>query len=164
MNEEKMIAIAKECGFAAAAFMDVKDLVIVPEYRKYCEMNLCHCYDVNPYCPPASGTVEEMTERVNAHARVLVLQTEVDNDKMLNPETGKDAKVAHNRMGDVLLERLVEECGIRPGDILRMSAGPWSQSSCMSAYCVDAQKMADAVGMLCWAKDGKSRFFSQILF
>ena len=35
---------------------------------------------------------------------------------------------------------------------------------CMSAYCVDAQKMADAVHMKCWANDGKIRYFSLILF
>ena len=29
-----------------------------------------------------------------------------------------------------------------------MSAGPYKHNSCMSAYCVDAQKMADAAGML----------------
>jgi len=34
----------------------------------------------------------------------------------------------------------------------------------MSAYCVDAQKMAEAAGMLCWTDDGMVRYFSQILF
>ena len=45
-----------------------------------------------------------------------------------------------------------------------MSAGPYKHHSCMSAYCVDAQEMADAVGMICWGHDGKIRYFSQILF
>ena len=49
-------------------------------------------------------------------------------------------------------------------DILIMSAGPYKHNSCMSAYCVNAQKMADAVNMLCWTDDGKIRYFSQILF
>ena len=40
-----------------------------------------------------------------------------------------------------------------------MSAGPYKHNSCMSAYCVDAQKMADAVGMLCWTSDGMIRYF-----
>ena len=42
--------------------------------------------------------------------------------------------------------------------------GPYRHHSCMSAYCVDAQEMADAVGMTCWGKDGKVRYFSQVLF
>ena len=45
-----------------------------------------------------------------------------------------------------------------------MSAGPYKNCSCMSAYSVDAQKMADAVGMVCWADDSDVRFFTQILF
>ena len=49
-------------------------------------------------------------------------------------------------------------------DLLIMSAGPYKHHSCMSAYCVDAQEMADAVGMICWGHDGKIRYFSQILF
>ena len=49
-------------------------------------------------------------------------------------------------------------------DLLMMGAGPWKHASCMSAYCVDAQKMADAVHMKCWANDGKIRYFSLILF
>ena len=51
-----------------------------------------------------------------------------------------------------------------PKKILIMSAGPYKHNSCMSAYCVDAQKMADAAGMLCWTDDGMVRYFSQILF
>ena len=45
-----------------------------------------------------------------------------------------------------------------------MGAGPWKTASCMSAYCVNAQKMADFVGMKCWENDGKTRYFSLILF
>lgn len=47
-------------------------------------------------------------------------------------------------------------------DILIMTAGPYKHNSCMSAYCVDAQKMADAAGWLCWENDGMLRYFSQI--
>ena len=47
-------------GFSGAAVMDTKELVFVPEYRTFCEENLCGCYNLNPACPPASGTGEEM--------------------------------------------------------------------------------------------------------
>lgn len=58
-----LIEEAKKLGFSDAAIMDTKDLVFVPDYRMYCEQNLCGCYNVNPACPPESGTVEEMKER-----------------------------------------------------------------------------------------------------
>ena len=164
INEELIIKKALDSGFNAAAFMDAADLLVVPDYRKYCEMNLCGCYGTNPLCPPASGTVEEMTARIRACSRVLVLQTVVENSSMENPKSGRDAKIAHNNMADSLIDYLKSDLGIKPEDMLRMSAGPWKQSSCMSAYCVDAQNMADKIGMDCWKDDGKSRFFSEILF
>ena len=55
-------------------------------------------------------------------------------------------------------DSLFESCSVF------MSAGPYKNCSCMSAYSVDAQKMADAVGMVCWADDSDVRFFTQILF
>ena len=58
---------AKALGFTQAALMPVSELVIVPEYRMFCEENLCGNYNVLPACPPASGTVEEMTARVRQH-------------------------------------------------------------------------------------------------
>ena len=64
-----------------------------------------------------------------------------------------------------MTEKLAEEMKkAGHSDILIMSAGPYKHNSCMSAYCVDAQKMADAVGMECWKNDDMNRFFSQILF
>ena len=49
---------AKALGFTQAALMPVSELVIVPEYRMFCEENLCGNYNVLPACPPASGTLE----------------------------------------------------------------------------------------------------------
>ena len=36
-----LIKEALSMGFADAAIMDTKDLVFVPEYRQFCEDNLC---------------------------------------------------------------------------------------------------------------------------
>ena len=33
--------LAKELGFGEAAILPVNDLVVVEEYRKYCEENIC---------------------------------------------------------------------------------------------------------------------------
>ena len=51
-------ALAKEAGFTDAAYLPVRELVVVPEYRRFCEQNLCGNYGVLPACPPRSGTVE----------------------------------------------------------------------------------------------------------
>ena len=53
-----LIEEAKALGFSDAAVISTDQLVFVPEYRVFCEDNLCGNYDKNPACPPQSGTVE----------------------------------------------------------------------------------------------------------
>ena len=147
---------AKALGFSDAAVMDTDNLVFMPEYRVFCEENACGNYDKNPACPPESGTVEEMKARALKYEKTLVLQT--TQDSLMDY---KKAKLFHNKLTEQLSEKM-KEAG--KTDILIMSAGPYKHNSCMSAYCVNAQKMADAVNMLCWTDYGKIRYFSQILF
>lgn len=157
-GEKKMNLIeeAKALGFSDAAVISTDQLVFVPEYRVFCEDNLCGNYDKNPACPPQSGTVEEMKEHALKYEKTLILQTMQDG--LMDY---KKAKLSHNKLTEQLAEKMKEE-GIT--DLLIMSAGPYKHNSCMSAYCVDAQKMADAAGMLCWTSDGMIRYFSQVLF
>lgn len=151
-----LIEEAKALGFSDAAVISTDQLVFVPEYRVFCEDNLCGNYDKNPACPPQSGTVEEMKEHALKYEKTLILQTMQDG--LMDY---KKAKLDHNKLTEQLAEKMKEE-GIT--DLLIMSAGPYKHNSCMSAYCVDAQKMADAAGMLCWTSDGMIRYFSQVLF
>ncbi len=71
------------------------------------------------------------------------------------------AKKRQNLLTELLMEQLRAD-GLT--DLLMMGAGLWKHVFCISSYCVDAQKMADAVGMKGWADDGKIRYFSLILF
>ena len=155
-----LIKEALSMGFANAAIMDTKDLVFVPEYRQFCEDNMCGNYNLVPACPPACGTVEEMRERAMKYEKALVLQT-VLKDPLMDPVLFKQAKHAQNILTEQLAKWMQEN---GKEDVLIMSAGPYKNCSCMSAYSVDAQKMADAVGMVCWADDSDVRFFTQILF
>lgn len=161
MNEAKIVEEAVQMGFSGAAFIPAAELTVVPEYRKYCEMNLCHRYNVHPACPPQCGTVEEMSARMRKFQRVLVLQTVCENSLAADREGAMRAKREHNKRAERLLRKILSE---ETAEYLCMSAGPWKNGSCMSAYCIDAQKMAEAAGMTCWTDDGKTRFFSQILF
>ena len=155
-----LIKEALSMGFANAAIMDTKDLVFVPEYRQFCEDNLCGNYNLVPACPPACGTVEEMHEKAMKYEKALVLQT-VLKDPVMDPVLFKQAKHAQNILTEQLAKWMQEN---GKEDVLIMSAGPYKNCSCISAYSVDAQKMADAVGMVCWADDSDVRFFTQILF
>ena len=152
---------AKALGFTQAALMPVSELVIVPEYRVFCEENLCGNYDVLPVCPPMSGTVEEMTANMRRYQTALVLTIETTPNCYTDKAEQKAAKRAQNILTEQLMDQMRAD---GQTDLLMMGAGPWKTASCMSAYCVDAQKMADAVHMKCWENDGKIRYFSLILF
>ena len=90
------------------------------------------------------------------YEKTLVLQTMQDYEMDY-----KKAKLHHNQLTEHLAEKM-KETG--KTDILIMSAGPYKHNSCMSAYCVDAQKMANVAGMKCWTDDDYIRYFSEILF
>ena len=76
-----LIKEALSMGFADAAIMDTNViLVFVPEYRQFCEDNLCGNYNLVPACPPACGTVEEMQAKALKYEKALVLQTVLNVD------------------------------------------------------------------------------------
>ena len=154
------VQLAKDFGFTDAALLPVADLVVVPAYR-CCEENLCGNYDVLPVCPPMSGTVEEMTANMRRYQTALVLTIETTPNCYTDKAEQKAAKRAQNILTEQLMDQMRAD---GQTDLLMMGAGPWKTASCMSAYCVDAQKMADAVHMKCWENDGKIRYFSLILF
>ena len=107
---------AKELGFSNAAIMDTQKLIFKPEYRRFCEENQCGCYNVNPACPPESGTVESMKQRALAYEKTLILQTIQSRHSDY-----KKAKLAHNKLTEQLASK-IEESGNR--NLLIMSAGP----------------------------------------
>ena len=154
-------AMAKAAGFTGAAVLPVRELVVVPEYRRFCAQNLCGNYGVLPVCPPMSGTVEEMTADMRQYQTALILMIETTPVDYWDMAEQKAAKKHQNLLTEQLMEQMRAD-GLT--DLLMMGAGPWKHASCMSAYCVDAQRMADAVHMKCWADDGKIRYFSLILF
>ena len=155
------ISSAKQLGFTDAALLPVEALVVVPEYRAFCEQNLCGNYGVLPACPPMSGTVEEMTANMRRFGTAMILMIETTPADLRDTAEQKAAKRRQNLLTEQLMAAMRAD-GMT--ELLMMGAGPWKNASCMSAYCVDAQKMADAVHMTCWANDGKIRYFSLILF
>ena len=102
-----------------------------------------------------------MTARVRQYETALVLMVEHTPKDYTDRQEQKAAKRHQNELTEQLIGRMHEN---GTTDTLMMGAGPWKTASCMSAYCVNAQKMADFVGMKCWENDGKIRYFSLVLF
>lgn len=163
MNKERIYEIAEAAGFEKAACIGTEELFFVPEYRIYCEQNLCGNYGNNYACPPHCGTPQEMEEKVKAYKHALVFQTCALADDPYSNEETKPLKRAHTQMTLEVLKELKAEgldkdgfpimCG--PCNFCKtcgqVSGKPCVNEemcfSCLSAYCIDAGKMAEACGM-----------------
>lgn len=177
ITEEEMRALAKADGFTNAAVVPVSKLVFEPELRKYCEENICGNYGKNYSCPPFCGTPEEMRKKTEKYSQAWVFQTIVNVGSWENHEKIKEVKADHNRRSRSLIGKLKEE-GI---DGLPMLAGPCGTcgkcagyegqacrypeevASCISAYCLKAEKMAEDAGIPYWCGEGVVAFFSLYL-
>lgn len=98
---------------------------------------------------------------IRRYQKALILIIETTLADYRDTVEQRAAKMRQNLLTELLMEQLRAD-GLT--DLLMMGAGLWKHVFCISSYCVDAQKMADAVGMKGWADDGKIRYFSLILF
>lgn len=177
--EEKILRLAWESGFSAVSIIDTKDFIFVPEYRRFCEENRCGNYGKNYGCPPVCGTPEEMRDKVLCYKRGLVLQSKRTMKNVFDPVETKRLKKEHTAL-TLRLIQILEEEGLGGGHPIM--AGPCNlcetchmaqgrpcpherqQFSCLSAYCIDAGRMAQKCGMeMSWSGDMVS-FFSVYLF
>ena len=175
MEAKELLALALELGFADAALIDTKELVFLPSFRPLCQENLCGKYGINYACPPACGTVEEMAARVRAWPQALVMQSMWDITDPLDPAQIKPAKAWHNRLTRQLIDRagqpglmigvsgcdLCSPCAMTSGEPCRF---PDLRFSCMSAYCLFVQDMAEKCGMEYDCGPGIVAFFSMYCF
>ena len=116
-----LIKEALSMGFADAAIMDTKDLVFVPEYRQFCEDNLCGNYNLVPACPPTCGTVEEMQAKALKYEKALVLQT-VLKDPIMDPVLSSRRNMHRIFLPNSLPDRCRKQ---EKKMFLIMSAGPY---------------------------------------
>lgn len=175
MNEAELQAAAVSLGFADTAVMDTAEIVFQPAFRVCCEDNLCGKYGVNYTCPPDCGTTDEMRGRILRYRRALVLQSMWDADDPMDGAQTAPAKRQHNRWTRALREQmdgptlmvgasgcsLCSPCMLERGEPCRFPEQRWS---CMSAYCIYVQKLAERCGMAYDCGPGCVSMFSLLCF
>ncbi len=72
------VEMAEECGFSHAGYADIEKMKFMTEVRDMCEVNKCGKYNTNWSCPPACGTLEEISERIKGYDYAMVLQATED--------------------------------------------------------------------------------------
>lgn len=180
MEKERIVQIAVEEGFAKAEVIRVEELVFCHEFREFCSQNYCGNYGKNYACPPACGEPEEMEDRVRKYTYAVVFQSRTPVENIFDDQETKKIKKKHTAMTLRVLKRYEQE-GMKM-DGLSVMAGPCNfceecgmaegkpccheemRFSCLSAYCIDAAKMAKSCQMdMAWNGDVVS-FFSLYCF
>ena len=177
MTNEQMVSLAKAVGFSDAAVVDTKTIPFEPGFRVCCEENSCGKYGINYACPPDCGTTDHMEQRVREKRQALLLQTLWEIDDPMDPVETKAAKGKHNRMVRDLIDRLEQahrgfmigasgcnlcaRCAIEDHEPCRF---PALQFSCMSAFCIYVQKLAEQCGMEYGAGPGLVALFGMYVF
>ena len=156
----KALAFAQAQGFSAA-IINTKDIVFDSGFRNYCVQNLCGQYGVNHSCPPNCGSVSSMERIVTGYRKALVVQSQWDLADWNDFDTINQAQQAHTdamlrivdcmhriqsrgRMCGVCSCNLCEVCTRTTGEPCRH---PGRMFSCLSAYCINVQKLAETAGM-----------------
>lgn len=177
MTDKEILELAGTFGFDKLALIDTAEIDFNEAFRKACEENLCGNFGGCYSCPPDCGTFEEMKSKVLAHKKALVFQKV--SDLTVKGVNAKAAKKEHSQMSLALIEKLNENgvngglrvgasccdccavCAKRTGEPCRF---PEKAFSCMSAYCIDCQKLAEKCGMsFGWSKTEVS-FYGMYIF
>lgn len=87
-----------ECEFSTAAPLNVEMLEFMPEVREMCAADRCKSYGRSWVCPPACGTLDEITKKAKQYpAGILVqsvgsLEDEFDIETMMEIEQLQKAR------------------------------------------------------------------------
>lgn len=157
---EKALAFAHAQGFCAA-IIDTKDIVFDSSFRRYCAENLCGQYGVNHSCPPNCGSVSSMERIVTGYRKALVVQSQWELHDWNDFDVINRAQQAHTaamlRIVDCMshIKFRGRMCGVSSCDLCEVCSRltgepcrhPDRMFSCLSAYCINVQKLAETVGM-----------------
>lgn len=164
---------AKKAGFTAAKVIDTDQITFDHGFLKYCEENLCGNYGANYSCPPNCGNPQEMQDRIMRFKHALVLQTVSDIADYKDSAAIWNAKLKHNAamlelIGLMTVPALMcgasnctlcDVCLARRGEPCAFPDKRWS---CLSAYCINVSRLAEACGMDYSWNEGKLSLYGLI--
>lgn len=116
---DKILCLAKDCGFSQAAPLDPAKLEFRQDVRDMCVTGRCGGYGKSWSCPPACGTLEEARERADQFACGVLVQTTAALDDDFDYETMMDTEKRHKENFQRMTEAMTKRCG----KILPMGAG-----------------------------------------
>lgn len=134
MRFEKLEKMALECGFTAAAELDVDSIKLRPEVRQMCADNKCQMYGKNWCCPPGVGDLEECERKVRRYVRGILVQTmgkledEMDFETMMKVEA--DHKEHFEKMRELLQAEYPKMLAVGSGTCTRCKNCTYPDAPC----------------------------------
>ncbi len=106
MEMNELLAMAKECGFDHVGALNVTELEFMPEVRDMCSADKCHAYGRSWSCPPAVGTLEELSAKALSYHRGLLLQCTTEMEDDFDIEAMEENEKRQKKAFDALVEKL----------------------------------------------------------
>lgn len=106
MTTEAVITLAESIGFSHVGAVAMEQLKFLPEVRAMCESNRCQAYNKSWVCPPACGTLEEITEKARRYHRGILVQTTAQMEDDFDLETMMEAEQLQKEHFSALVDRL----------------------------------------------------------
>lgn len=165
--EDRLKEIAREYGFEAV-IIPSQTIPINPQFRKYCQENICGNYNANYSCPPACGSVQAMHEKILAQDRAMIISKKWPIDSYEDKAGMRRAKEITNaeileimdKARDLGLEGFCagySGCNLC-GQCLQAKGlacpHPDKRIGCLSSYCVDVARLAQICNLeFDWQED-----------
>jgi len=97
---------ALQCGFSRAGALNMEALEFLPEVRQMCAANLCQSFGKRWTCPPACGSLEDISRKANAYNFGILVQTVGQMEDDFDYETIAETEKLHRRNFLRLLDQL----------------------------------------------------------
>jgi len=126
-------AIADAAGATHSAIVDARELAVQEWVRENCLSNACGKSGRNWTCPPHTGELEELGERLRSHERGVLVQNIFPLEDSWDFEGMADAIRDHNRM----IRAIAKEIAARHPELELLALGAGGCDICETCACPD---------------------------
>ena len=116
---EKLEKMALDAGFTRVAQLNADTLEPLSAVRDMCAANRCNLYERNWTCPPACGSLDDHTQRIQKYQSGIIMQTTRDLEDSFDFEGMQACEKAHKEFFVDLYAQLRHE----HKDILALGSG-----------------------------------------
>lgn len=177
-DDKKIIEMVLDLGVHKAKIVCIDDVVFNPDFRKYCEENICGFYGKNLMCPPDIGTVDQVINKAKSYRYGVFYQTVAPVKDFSDEEGILKAGIAQNNIAEKMKQSLkamaieqvlcmstrckyCDRCAKLDNQVCH---NPELAIGCLSAYCVDVSYLAKKCEMDYNCGEGTISHFGLTLF